>query len=135
MVIPVDAGVGRDGRWTVDELTLGRILDECLEALDEGETDVAALAARYPPPPDSRRVLPPLRRRARGGTPTSLIPYPSPLWLRPCRPDGAAPFCPAPLDNWGCQPYNLDLPTQQTRLSRDGLDGKPKCRCMIRPRE
>ena len=32
----------------MDELTLARILEECLEALDEGETDVAALAARYP---------------------------------------------------------------------------------------
>jgi len=32
----------------VDELTLGRILEECLEALAEGETDVAAVAARYP---------------------------------------------------------------------------------------
>ena len=48
MVTPVEAGVGRDGRWTVEELALARILEECLEALDEGETDVASLAARYP---------------------------------------------------------------------------------------
>ena len=32
----------------VEELTLARILEECLEAVEQGETDMDALASRYP---------------------------------------------------------------------------------------
>ncbi len=45
-------GGRRRESWTADakadELALARALEECLEAMEQGETDLDALAARYP---------------------------------------------------------------------------------------
>ncbi len=46
---PVDVSA-RDQRMTVHELALARALEACLEAMEQGETDLDALAGRYPPP-------------------------------------------------------------------------------------
>lgn len=45
-------GARRRESWTgdakADELAVARALEECLEAMEKGETDLDALAARYP---------------------------------------------------------------------------------------
>ena len=46
---PVDVGA-RGQRIAVEELALARALEECLEAMEQGETDLDALAGRYPLP-------------------------------------------------------------------------------------
>lgn len=57
---------------TLEELALARILEECLEAMERGETDLEALAGRHPHA--KQEVLPLLEiaqhlreRRAAGG--------------------------------------------------------------------
>lgn len=62
-------------RTSVEELGLARALEECLEAMERGETDLAALAARYPEAEDEIRPLLELAKRLyreRLGAPMSL---------------------------------------------------------------
>lgn len=42
---------------TVEELALARALEDCLEALDQGETDLDKLSGRYPEGRDEIRPL------------------------------------------------------------------------------
>ncbi len=42
---------------TVEELALARALEECLEAIERGETDLDKLAGRYPEAWDEIRPL------------------------------------------------------------------------------
>lgn len=42
---------------TVEELTLARALEECLEAIDRGETDLDRLSGLYPEARDEIRPL------------------------------------------------------------------------------
>lgn len=60
----------------VEELALGRVLEECLEAMEQGETDLDGLAGRYPEIRDEIRPLleiaQRLRRRRAPGVPLSL---------------------------------------------------------------
>jgi hypothetical protein len=61
---------------TVEELTLARVLEECLEAIERGETDLGKLAGRYPEAWDKIRPLieiaQQLRRRRALSVPMSL---------------------------------------------------------------
>ncbi len=60
----------------VEELRLARVLEECLQAMEEGETDLDGLAGRYP---EARNEIRPLleiaqqlRRRRAAGAPLPL---------------------------------------------------------------
>ena len=61
---------------TVEELALARVLEECLQAMEQGETDLDKLAARYPEAEEEIRPLldiaQQLGRRGAGGAPLSL---------------------------------------------------------------
>jgi len=61
---------------TVEELAVARALEECLEAMEQGETDLDKLAGRYPEAWDEIRPLLEIAqqlRRQRGlGAPLSL---------------------------------------------------------------
>jgi hypothetical protein len=61
---------------TVEELALARALEECLEAMERGETDLDRLAGRYPEGQAEIRPLleiaQELRRERRFGVPLSL---------------------------------------------------------------
>ncbi len=61
---------------TVEELALARVLEECLQAMEQGETDLAKLAARYPEAEEEIRPLldiaRQLGRRGAVGAPLSL---------------------------------------------------------------
>ena len=60
----------------VEELALARVLEECLEAVERGETDLGRLADRYPEARDEIRPLleiaRQLRRRRGIGAPLPL---------------------------------------------------------------
>ena len=61
---------------TVEELALARVLEECLEAVERGETDLDKLAGRYPEARDEIRSLieiaQKLRRQRAPSAPLSL---------------------------------------------------------------
>src|SRR3972149_1072677 len=48
---------GVEEERAVEELILARILEECLEAMERGETDLDRLAGRYPEARDEIRPL------------------------------------------------------------------------------
>jgi hypothetical protein len=50
---------------TVEELALARALEECLEAMERGETDLDKLAGRYPEARDEIRPLLEIAQRLR----------------------------------------------------------------------
>lgn len=50
---------------TVEELALARALEECLEAMERGETDLDKLAGRYPEARDEIRPLLDIAQRLR----------------------------------------------------------------------
>ncbi len=59
----------------VEELSLARILEECVEAVEQGETDLDALASRYPEAEEEIRPLLEIAlqlRRDAGGLPISV---------------------------------------------------------------
>ena len=62
--------------WTAAELAQARALEECLEAMERGETDLDKLSGRYPETKDEIRPLLEIAqqlRRQRGlGAPLSL---------------------------------------------------------------
>ena len=57
----------------VEELTLARALEECLQAMEQGETDLDSLAGRYPEAQEEIRPLldiaQQLRQRRNAGPP------------------------------------------------------------------
>ncbi len=62
---------------TVEELALARVLEECLQAMEEGETNLDRLAGRYPEAQEEIRPLLDIaqqlrRRRAAAGAPLPL---------------------------------------------------------------
>ena len=60
----------------MEELTLARVLEECLEAMERGETDLDGLAGRYPEAEKEIRplldVAQQLRRRGAPGVALAL---------------------------------------------------------------
>lgn len=50
---------------TVEELALARALEECLEAMERGETDLDKLAGRYPEARDEIKPLLEIAQRLR----------------------------------------------------------------------
>ncbi len=50
----------------VEELAVARALEECLEAMERGETDLDALAGRYPEAEEEIRPLLKLAKRLYG---------------------------------------------------------------------
>ncbi len=60
----------------MDELALARLLEECLQAMEQGETDLDRLAGLYPDAEEEIRPLldiaQQLRRRRAVGAPLSL---------------------------------------------------------------
>ncbi len=61
---------------TVEELALARVLEECLQAMEQGETDLDGLVERYPEAREEIRPLleiaQQLRRRRAAGAPLPL---------------------------------------------------------------
>lgn len=63
----------------VEELALARVLEECLEAMEQGETDLDKLAGRYPEAWDEIRPLLEIAQQLRQ---RRAVIVPMPLQLR-----------------------------------------------------
>ena len=53
--------------WTAGEFTLARALEECLQAMEQGEVDLDALAGRYPEAEEEIRPLLDIAQQLRRG--------------------------------------------------------------------
>ena len=72
---PIPAPVAEEVR-TVGELALARVLEECLQAMEQGDMDLDGLAGRYPEAEEEIRPLleiaQQLKRRRAAGMPLPL---------------------------------------------------------------
>ncbi len=74
---PVPPGI--EEMRTVEDLALARVLEECLEAIERGETDLGKLESRYPEAWDEIRPLVEIAQQLRRRRAPSA---PMPLQLR-----------------------------------------------------